>query len=44
MIWGMTLALTINDPIIPKISNIEIIPFLNCDIEKPPFHKQSEPF
>jgi hypothetical protein len=44
MIWGMTLALTINDPVIPKISNIEIIPFLDCDIEKPPFHKQTGPF
>jgi len=41
MIWGMILALTINDPVIPKISNIEIIPFLNGDIEKPPFHKQT---
>ncbi len=44
MIWGMTLMLTINDPVIPKISNIEIIPFLIGDIEKPPFHKQTEPY
>jgi hypothetical protein len=44
MIWGMTLTLTINEPVIPKISNIEIIPFLDCDIEKPPFHKQTGPY
>ena len=44
MIWGMTLTLTINDPVIPKISNIGIIPFLNVNIEKPPFHKQTEPY
>jgi len=40
----MTLTLTINDPVIPKISNIGIIPFLNGDIEKPPFHKQTGPY